>query len=69
MKVVREKDSLLAVVVNVAATRQAAEFICQTKTSGQIVLQNGKQIEVKESVVTLPLEPFGVEIIRWINAP
>ncbi len=67
MKVVREKDSLLAVVVNVAANRQAVELICQTKTFGQIVLQNGQQIEVKESVVTLPLEPYGVEIIRLIN--
>lgn len=69
MKVVREKDSLLAVVVNVAATRQAVELICPSKTFGQIVLQNGNQIEVKERVATLRLEPFGVEIIRLIKAP
>lgn len=69
LKVVRGKDGLLAVVVNVSATRQSVELNCQTKALGQVVLQNGKQIEFKESVATLPLEPFGVEIIRLINAP
>ena len=69
MKLVREKDGLLAVVVNVAATRQEAKLIGQAGTFGQMVLQNGKQIEVKENVATLPLEPLGVEIIRLIKAP
>jgi hypothetical protein len=41
----------------------------QDRTVRQLVLQNGKQIEVKEGVATLPLEPFGVEIIRLVKTP
>jgi hypothetical protein len=67
MKLVREKRSLLTVVVNSAATRQEVKLIFQARTLSQGFLQNGKQIEVKEGVATLPLEPFGVEIIRWVR--
>jgi hypothetical protein len=63
MKLVREKGGLLAVVVNSAATRQQVKLTAQAGTFGRLVLQNGKQIEVKEGVATLPLEPFGVEIV------
>jgi hypothetical protein len=68
MKVVREKG-LLAVVVNSAATGQAVKLVGQAGTFGQVVSQSGKHIEVKQSVATLPLEPFGVEIIRCVKAP
>ena len=65
MKLVREKGGALAVVVNSAATRQDAKLIARDRSVGQIVLQDGKQIEVKEGIATLPLEPFAVEVIRW----
>lgn len=68
MKLVREKGGLLAVVVNSAATKQEAKLTIQARTLGQGVLQNGKKIEVKEGVAALPLEPFGIEIIRWVKA-
>jgi hypothetical protein len=68
MKLVREKSGVLAVIVNSAATRQEVKLIRQAGTSGRLLLQNGKQIEVKEGLATLPLEPFGVEIIRWVRA-
>jgi hypothetical protein len=68
MKLVREKSGVLAVIVNSAATRQEVKLIGQAGTSGRLLLQNGKQIEVKEGLATLPLEPFGVEIIRWVRA-
>lgn len=64
MKLVREKGGLLAVIVNSAATRQTVELMRKAGTSGRLVMSNGKQIEVKEGVATLPLEPFAVEIIR-----
>ncbi len=64
MKLVREKGGVLA---NYAATRQAVKLIQQARTSAQLLLQNGKQIEVKEGVATLPLEPFGIEIIRLVR--
>ena len=69
MKVVREKGGLLAVVVNSAASRQEVKLRGKAGTSGQLVLQNGKQLEVKDGVATLPLEPFGVEIARWVKNP
>jgi len=65
MKLVREKGGLLAVIVNSAATRQEVKLTAQAGTLGRMVLQNGKYIEVKEGVATLPLEPFGVEIV-WV---
>jgi hypothetical protein len=64
MKLVREKGGLLAVIVNSAATRQEVKLTAQAGTGSQLVLQNGKRIEVKEGVATLLLEPFGVEIVR-----
>jgi hypothetical protein len=67
MKLVREKDGVLAVVVNSAANKQEVKLICQARTFRQLILQNGKQIEVKEGVATLPLEPLGVEIIRLVR--
>ena len=69
MKVVREKGGLLAVVVNSAASRQEVKLMGKAGTSGQLVLQTGKQLEVKDGVATLPLEPFGVEIARWVKNP
>jgi hypothetical protein len=69
MKLVREKDGLLAVVVNAAATQQEAKLSVQDRNVRQMALQNGKQLEVKEGVATLPLEPFGVEIIRLVKTP
>lgn len=64
MKVVREKDGVLAVVVNSAATRQEVKLIT---TLGRMTLQNGTAIEVKDGVATVPLEGFGVEIIRGVS--
>jgi hypothetical protein len=69
MKLVREKSGTLAVLVNSAASRQDVKLIGQPGVSGRMVLQNGKQIEVKEGTATLPLEPFGVEIARWVKNP
>ena len=69
MKLVRENAGLLAVVVNSAATRQEVKLIGQARAVGPLVLPNGKQIEAKDGVATLPLEPFGVAIIRWIRTP
>lgn len=68
MKVIREKGGTLAVVVNSAPTRQEAKLMFQDKTKGQMTLRSGKQIEVKDGVATLPLEAFGVEIIRLVRA-
>jgi hypothetical protein len=59
MKVVRETGGVLAVIVNSAATRQEVKLLRQAGTFGRLLLQNGKQIEVKAGVATLPLEPFG----------
>jgi hypothetical protein len=67
MKLVREKTGLLAVVVNSAPTRQEVKLSCQARPFGPLVSQNGQQIEVKEGIATLPLEPFGVEIIRLVR--
>lgn len=69
MKLVREKDGLLAVIVNSAATQQEVKLTAQGKAVGQLVLQNGKKIEAREGVATLLLEPFGVEIIRSAKTP
>lgn len=66
MKLVRKKDGVLAVVVNSAATRQEVKLSCQG-TLGRITLQNGTAIEVKDGVATVPLEGFGVEIIRGVS--
>lgn len=68
MKVVAETGGLLAVVVNSAATPQEVKLTAQAKTLGPLVAQNGKQIEFKEGVAVVPLEPFGVEIIRSVKA-
>lgn len=64
MKLVREKGGLLAVIVNSAATRQEVKLSWQARALGQLVLQDGKPIEVKEGGATLPLEPFAVKIIH-----
>lgn len=69
MKLVREKGGLLAVVVNTAATQQVVKLASKDSSFDQMVLQNGKQIGVKEGIATLPLEPFGVEIIRLVKTP
>jgi hypothetical protein len=68
MKLVRVKGGALAVVVNSAATRQEVKLTWQARPTGPVVLQNGKQIEVKEGVTTLPLEAFGVEILHWARS-
>jgi hypothetical protein len=65
MKLVHAKGGALAVVVNSAATRAEVKLTWQARPVGPVVLQNGKQIELKEGVATLPLEAFGVEILRW----
>ena len=67
MKLVREKGGVLAVVVNSAASQQDVKLIGQAKTFGKLVLQNGKEIAIKDDVATLPLEPFGVEVIRLVR--
>ena len=67
MKLVREKGGFLAVIANSAATRQEVKLIQQARPFAQLLLQNGKPIEVKEGVALLTLEPFGVEIIRWVK--
>lgn len=69
MKLVREKDGVLVVIVNSAATRQEVKLTWQSKTLGQLVLQDGKRIEAKEGVATLPLEPFAVETVRGDKTP
>src|SRR5262249_16735786 len=68
MKVVREQNGLLAVVVNSSETRQDAKLMFQTGTFGRIVLQSGRQLEVKEGVATLLMEAFGVEILRTVKS-
>lgn len=67
MKVVREKSGVLAIVVNSTANQQEVKLTLQAKMFRELLLQNGKKIEVKEGVATLPLEPFGVEIIRLVS--
>ncbi len=69
MKLVREKGSVLAVIVNTGAKQRDVKLISKVSTLTRLTLQNGKQIEVKAGVATLPLEPFGVEIIRWATTP
>lgn len=64
MKLVREKDSLLGVIVNPTASRQEVRLTGKAGMVGRLIAQNGKQLEVKDGVATLPLEPFGVEIVR-----
>lgn len=68
VKVVREQGSVLVVVVNPAPTRQEVKLNWQARRFGHLDLQNGKRIEVKEGTATLPVEPFGVEVIRWMRA-
>jgi hypothetical protein len=67
LKVAGEKGGMLAVVVNSAPTRQEARLTWQAKDFGPVVLQSGKEIEVKKGIAKLPLEPFGVAIIRFIK--
>lgn len=69
MKLVREKNGVLAVLVNAAASRQEVKLIARAGIFGKLVAQNGKEVEVKEGVAAVPLEPFGVAIIRWLKAP
>jgi hypothetical protein len=67
MKFVREKNAGLAVIVNPAASRQEVKLNAPKEGSAKLVLQNGKQVEIKEGSATLALEPFGVEIIRLLQ--
>jgi hypothetical protein len=67
MKLVREKDSTLAVIVNSAPTRQEVKLLGQPRTAGRMFLRNGKQVDVNAGVATLALEPFGVEVLRWVG--
>lgn len=68
LKVVREKGGTLAVVVNSAAIRQETKLMFQAKTFGHLLLESGKQIEVKDGVAILLLEPFAVEVIRLVKS-
>lgn len=64
IKVVLEKAGVLAVLVNTATNRQDARLALKAGTGGQLILRSGKPIEFKEGVAAVPLEPFGVEIVR-----
>lgn len=64
MKFVRDESGMLAVIVNSAATRQEVKWNAQGKAGEQMVLQNGKKLDVTDGAAALPLEPFGVEVIR-----
>jgi len=68
MKAVREKDGALAVLVNAGATQKEAKLTWQGRAFRQLVPRNGKQIELKEGGATVPLQPYGVEIIRLLQA-
>src|SRR5262249_53386577 len=65
MKAVRGKEGGLAVVVNSGRTRQDVKVVGQEGTFARMILQNGKEVEVKDGVALLLVEPFGVEIVRW----
>lgn len=68
-KLVHEKNGVLAVLVNTASSRQEVKLTVRAGIVGKLVSQNGKEVEVKEGVAAVPLEPFGVEIIRGVKAP
>jgi hypothetical protein len=67
MKVVREKDSVLAVIVNAAPTKQDVKLTCPARNLNTLVLQDGKEIAVKDGVAAVPLEGFGVQIVRGVR--
>lgn len=68
MKLVREKGSLLVVLVNSAETRQEVKLTWQIKPAVPLTRQDGQRIEAKDGVSVLIMEPFGVEILRIVGA-
>lgn len=64
MNLVRRDDSFLAVVINTASTPRRAKFVRQAATFDRIEKKDGEPLELKEGVAYLPLEAFGVEILR-----
>lgn len=68
IKAVREGDTVLAVLVNPDSQKRQAKLVWQTRdTIGSLKLQNGESIEVRNGAALVPLEAFGVAIIRWAS--
>lgn len=65
IKIVLEQSGVLGVIVNPDPKRQEMKLTVQAGTLNQFILQKSKQIEEKDGVATVRLEPFGVEIVRW----
>ena len=66
IKAVKDNGAVLAVFVNSAPTMQEAKLVWQAADGGGVLtFEGGKQIEISNGTATIPLQPFGVEIIRW----
>lgn len=64
LKVVRTESGFLAVVVNTSPAPQSTKLVSKPGSVERMQRRNGGQVEFKEGLATLPLEPFGVEILE-----
>lgn len=69
-KAIEDKHGLLALLVNPTETPQQVRLVWRaTDVDGTFTLAGGKQLEFKQGVAMLTLDPFGVEILRRLQAP
>ena len=68
-KVFKEQKTVSAVLVNSTAKRQEAKLVWQARdTMGRLQIEGGEAVDVKNGSATVPLPPFGVAIVRWLQA-
>jgi hypothetical protein len=64
LRVVRSDSGLLAVVVNTSSNAKSAKLVSKSEPVDRLQRRSGGQLEFRDGLATLPLEPFGVEILR-----
>jgi hypothetical protein len=69
MKLVRETDGPLALLVNSAPEPQTATLTAKGSDIHRLLLPDGKTVEFIEGTARIPLEPFGAVIIRLKSKP